>query len=656
MKVETLFGAAPKKLKEALSRHRGEPYDTTGEEPLISSGNETRGLSRDRYINEVKDFFSKPDGVAERDRLYGVNQKKSLYVKTTYVTDCVTTVPAAECQTTLKDQAGNPVSKCLDITVKIKVIPIDTENLSANLLDLARSNKLRFYRELPRPLLLFNPTFWVEQDRDYGVAAVANVSTDLLHLSPPKAEESGTHNTQLRLALSGRKSLDKRFYNTTSSLTLSRIRSGKLLENVGLKVGFAANQQPQGDGIRQINAMRIGGSTTLKFDGGPFSQLSLGAGYRRANNRFVSRTGLPAERTSEDAFESRAILDGDIARGFIRGAVWFDGASPNKGFGSYQRLAATVGYSKDFVLPQQKCRIVKVEVKLPGRDEVKENDACEFPEKNPAAIGAEMQFGAGRAWGSVPEYARFYGGNSTGNFLYDAVNEPSLTDMPGGPLIRSFGRNKAGVRRGTNLSRGGTSYWHFNLSLSLPVRKWSRPLIPAETVAEQPDDQNVLSCTGCTSLKEAFKNQVSGEKNIFIDALAIRKLSLEQRDDLALDRTDGLTPEQEARLQRAEEAFEKARKEVKPEADKVWARLTPTINYIADNANFYSVKPLIMFDAANLSARGEPDQRTRLALGGGLQLNVVVAKFQVGYLRTVRRVPGDERGNFVIRMVFEKLF
>jgi hypothetical protein len=45
-----------------------------------------------------------------------------------------------------------------------------------------------------------------------------------------------------------------------------------------------------------------------------------------------------------------------------------------------------------------------------------------------------------------------------------------------------------------------------------------------------------------------------------------------------------------------------------------------------------------------------------MALGGGLQFNVVVAKFEAGYMRTVRRLPGDERGNFVVRLVFERLF
>jgi hypothetical protein len=63
-----------------------------------------------------------------------------------------------------------------------------------------------------------------------------------------------------------------------------------------------------------------------------------------------------------------------------------------------------------------------------------------------------------------------------------------------------------------------------------------------------------------------------------------------------------------------------------------------------------------MFDAAHISSQGDINQRTRLALGGGLQFNVVVAKFEVGYLQTLRYQPGDDHGNFVVRLVFEKFF
>ena len=80
------------------------------------------------------------------------------------------------------------------------------------------------------------------------------------------------------------------------------------------------------------------------------------------------------------------------------------------------------------------------------------------------------------------------------------------------------------------------------------------------------------------------------------------------------------------------------------------------VGYITDHANIYAIKPIVMFDAARLSAPEATHERTRLALGDGLQLTVVVAKFEVGYLRTLNRALGDQRGNFVVRMIFEKFF
>lgn len=642
--ADTLFGRAPRKLKDILGKHRGERYRTTTDDFVVGSASAS-GTSRTVYRREVENFFDQDSAVA-LDHLFGLSGQDSFYIRAAYLTDCVTIVPEAECRATLKDGAGQPVSKCLDVSVKVRVIPINTANLGANLLDLARSNKLRFYRELPRPLIAFNPAIRMEQDREYGTAVGGGISTNLLALpSTLSGEPEPEQNTQLRLSAAGRKSLDEPFYNMSASLGLSQTRAVELFQKVSLESSFASDRQPLGAGTVFRNSVRLGAATFIKPKAGMVSQISLGAAYRFAGNRFFTGTGQPDELTSEQAFESRAIVDGSLGRGFLRGAAWFDVASPDEE-SDYHRVAATVGYARNFILPHWKCRVVTDG----GRE------TCVFPDKNAPAIGVEVLFGAGRAWGDVPEYARFYGGNSTASFFYDAVESPSMTNIPGGPLIRSFGRNQAGVGAGVDSGRGGTSYWHFNLTASLPVPKLSRPLIPAELVISQPDDSGRLSCAGCTSLKDLLKRQVSSGRNIFIDALAIQDLSSEQRDDLALDPDDGLTPEQSARLASAEQAFASAREAVKPQADKLWSQLDPAIGYISDQANLYAVKPIVMFDAMRLSARGGPDNRTRLGLGAGLQFNIVVAKVELGYMRTIRRLPGDQRGNFVARMVFEKFF
>ncbi len=647
VKVNTLLGRAPQKLLGMLVKHRGEFYRTTEADTSALSVNpgQPTGTSRDIYRNEVKQFFETDESVAQ-DRLFGVNQTNSLYIKTTYLTDCVKIVPENECQAALKDAAGNPVSKCVDVEVKIKVIPINTSSLSANLLDLARSNKLVFYKELPRPLTIFNPTFFIEQDRAYGATATGSLSMNLLELPALlKGEGSLAPETQLHLAVNGRKSLDEPFYTAFGNLSLLRIRTLKRVEQLKAQASFAVERTPQGDSESFSNALRIGATALLKFKGGKFNQLSLGANYRGANHRFINKINSLSERTSEKALESRAILDGQMGGGFLRGAVWFDAAAPEKRLDGYRRLATTIGYAKDLALPQWTCKVV-----TEGGEET-----CVYPQKNPPAIGVEMLFSAGKAWSEVPEYAKFYGGNSAGNFLYNAVEEPGLARLPEGPLIRSFGRNKAGIARNSSAVRGGDAYWNLNLSMSLPVPRLSHPLIPAElVVANSTSDK--LTCKDCVSLKGLIKNQVANGKNIFIDAMAIQRLTAAEREALALDRDDGLTPEEETRLENAERAFDAARTAVMPEADKLWNQLTPAIHYITDRANLFAIKPVVMFDAARLSLNGEPRQKTRLALGGGLQFNVVVAKFEVGYLRTLRRIAGDERGNFIVRLLFEKIF
>jgi hypothetical protein len=644
VKVNTLFGGAPPELKEALAAHRGEKYSADDE-----GG---RQITRDVYRAEVKDFFAKGETAVNQDRRAGINQQNALYVRFKLIDDCVIRVPVPECQTSpnLKDEQGHPIDKCLDIKIKIKVVPINTGSLSANLLDLARSNKLRFYRELPKGLRTFNPSFWVDYDRDYGATAVVNSTIDMLELATPEDETNPARNTQLHLSVDARKSLQKRFYDTTSVLTLARTRPLKPVSGLGLSASFSASEQPQGDGLRLINSARIGGNAIVNMARGPFSKLGLGANYRRASNRLYAGAGVLAEHSAENAFESRAFLDGEIARGFVRGAIWFDGASRASGsHGSYQRVATMVGYARELVWPEQKCHVVKT---------ADDQEKCEFSSTNAPALGLEMLFGAGHAWGSVPEYARFYGGNSSGNFLYDAVNEAAPVVMPNGPLIRSFGRNRVGTRGALNDLRGGTAYWHYNLSVAIPLKKLSRPLIPAEVViGGDPGSQG--ECHDCASLKSVLKEQVKGEKFIFIDAMALRAMTPQQREDLALDDDDPanpLTTEEKARLAAADEVFKDKQQAVTPEAEKVWKRLTPTIEYIADHANLYAIRPLMMFDAARITARDSPSQRTRLAFGGGIQFNVVVAKFEIGYVRTVRRIAGDQKGNFVVRMLFEKLF
>src|SRR5437868_10645581 len=153
-----------------------------------------------------------------------------------------------------------------------------------------------------------------------------------------------------------------------------------------------------------------------------------------------------------------------------------------------------------------------------------------------------------------------------------------------------------------------------------------------------------------------MKNQIKQGKAFYILAVARQKLTPEQQQALRLDDSMALTPEQRERLKNARAAYTAAQAAVTPEADKIWNEITPITSFVADQANLYSIKPLLMFDAARLKAGESFNNRTRYALGGGLQLTIVIAKFELGYMQTLNRISGDSRGNVVARLVFQNLF
>jgi hypothetical protein len=61
-----------------------------------------------------------------------------------------------------------------------------------------------------------------------------------------------------------------------------------------------------------------------------------------------------------------------------------------------------------------------------------------------------------------------------------------------------------------------------------------------------------------------------------------------------------------------------------------------------------------MFDAAGLSGGGRDS--TWLAAGGGVQLTIVTARLELGYMHTLRGPVDDDRGNFFARLIFQNLF
>lgn len=165
--------------------------------------------------------------------------------------------------------------------------------------------------------------------------------------------------------------------------------------------------------------------------------------------------------------------------------------------------------------------------------------------------------------------------------------------------------------------RGGDAFWHVNVNLTLPIRPWSRPLIPIENTDLEDAQGRPIT------IKDMLRRQIDVTGPNMLEAVL---------------RREGMTPDQARR-----------------EAAKILNEVRPAAHYIIDDANLYSIKPLVMFDAAGLRGDGGPGA-TWLAVGGGLQLTLVTAKFEAGYMHTLSGPVFGDRGNFFVRLAFQRLF
>ena len=228
--------------------------------------------------------------------------------------------------------------------------------------------------------------------------------------------------------------------------------------------------------------------------------------------------------------------------------------------------------------------------------------AREFSLSPNQTIGVELISGAGKIWGDALTHRQFFGGNEPGQFLYDRMFAPSLRKTPTGPMIRSFGESEA-RQPGSDLT-GGDGFWHANLNLTIPIPFFSFPLIPQE------DD-----------VRNKLKSGIRSGRNLLVAKL----------------KQEGLSSE-----------------EARAEADRTFAEIGPATEFIINDANLYSIKPLLMFDAAGMDVPG--DNPTWLAAGAGLQITVVTAKLEAGYMRTFSGPTFGDRGNVFVRLVFQNLF
>lgn len=231
-------------------------------------------------------------------------------------------------------------------------------------------------------------------------------------------------------------------------------------------------------------------------------------------------------------------------------------------------------------------------------------------------VDLEFNLGAGHTWGSPPSYAQYFAGNTRSNFLYEQINSLRNIETPAGPLIRSLGEREGTLVLPPGFIQGGQSFWHLNANVSFPISSWSRPLIPEIVISEEP---RVLT------LRSALRGQVASAKNFILDDLI----------------TNHGYPDTE---------------ETEAVADRIIEKdIRPTINYLADRANIYSIKPILLFDIAQLNGRSLED-KTWIALGAGLQITIVVARLEVGYMHTLAPSSDTDIGNLFMRFTVQNFY
>jgi hypothetical protein len=544
----------------------------------------------------------------------------------TKVDSCLKRVPESECKSFFASRVdelkakGLDTSKCVDVTVQGFHVRADVANIGSNLLSTPRSNVPTSFKAVPAPILAFSPRFGLSRDTRYGLSPNMKLRTDLLDLSRtvkrqmPSDIEAGIRGTpsrkvHLNLDINGETSVKEPFYAAHGRLTFERRNIGNTLQTFGLETSMDAVQDPLANGKVFSNTVRLIPTLTFRPRIGFFDSMTVGAGYRRSRNRFFAGESGFDELLTENSFEGRILIDGRLAQGFTRFSIWTEHSNLQHSDASYRRTVALFGYGKEIPIALNR------------------------------TIGIETIAGVGTATSGTPEYARFYGGSSLHNYLFEESQSNLLHAMPQGPLVRSAGKNESLLRQ-DGFVGGATSFWNLNVTASIPIPRLSAPLVPDINIADDlEDDEDEAPAVPARARKDICGNVVERRTPTLKNAI---KSAGNSAGSFLVN------------FYKSEEQMSET--EARKRACADMKEINPALDFIADQANIYSVKPLIMFDVARVKTNGVLESRTKTGLGAGLQFTVVVAKFELGYVRSLQHVASESRGNFIARLVFQNLF
>ena len=464
-----------------------------------------------------------------------------------------------------------------------RYLRIDLFNIGNNFLPIPRSPKPTFYEKVPPLLLAFAPVIGLNSDRRYGPSVAIQTLTDLFHIP---GLSKGSKKLKLNIGAEARRSLTNDFYTLGGNLELLQPIATTTSNGWSIGMNFLTKAQPLGKGKYDYKNVTLQGalqgSAKLPF----VKRYLLGGNLSFLNNDFDT---LPSKRVqnSERGYGIFLLTDGLINKNFGRVGIWAQSGILKESHTSYQRLSAKIAYGTSIKIKKDAHQTLEIE----------------------AAAGA------GKAWGAIPTYSQFYAGNTAANFLYQPLTT-QMGAMPEGPVIRSLGEKEGNLPVSTGSIKGGTTHWHLNLNFSIPIKRWSQPLVPAIVINE------TTGATLQTKLKSLAKG--SAESGVAIDLIDNKGF-----------------PENEQTDSIAEQIVAK--------------EILPMVEFVTDRANVFSFKPVLLFDVAGMG-QGGIRQRTWVGAGAGFQVAVVIARLQAGYMHTVSPSSEAAKGAFFLQFVFQNFY
>lgn len=227
-------------------------------------------------------------------------------------------------------------------------------------------------------------------------------------------------------------------------------------------------------------------------------------------------------------------------------------------------------------------------------------------------VGVEVDIGAGISSGTVPRFLQYFGNRPQKEFLFTSPFVDGFEDIPIGPTLRGGGQDQSAFPSGL----GGNRYFFASASITIPVKAWSRKLIPEVVIFE--DEEGEEPFTLAAALKGTVRQ---AEQSLILEFLKAGQSDIEAR---------------------------KAAKAI------VERDIKPAVYFLADKANVFAVKPLLFFEYGALSSTAE-GLHDSLGLGVGIQVSVVNARGEIGLVRNVKGSNVGET-NLFMRLNFTRMF